>query len=152
MRAASSESLIPRLQVPLVHLAQRREQIALLFRLHALRAAEIQDRIAARAERRSLVRGGQEALTVDGGSRANTAFQQHHEAGQILVLTTEPVEDPGTEARTADPRPPVVDQELRLRMREAFVVAGADYREIIDAFRRYAATDRTLRSRTARTS
>ena len=65
---------------------QRIEQVALLFGLHARRAAQIENRIAARAERSSLIRRREKALAVNRGSRPDAAFQQHHETRQILVL------------------------------------------------------------------
>ena len=141
--------LIPRRQMLLVHLAQRVEQIALLLGLHARRTAEIQNRIAAGAERGPLIGRRQEALAVHRRSRPHTAFQQHDEAGQILILAAETVENPRSQARPADPRPAVVDQELRLRMREALVIAGADDGEIVDALRSVRKQIRDFESRLA---
>src|SRR5688572_6407795 len=98
----------------LVDLAQRSEQIALFFRLHARRRREVQNWIATGTERRPLIGGGKKALPVDGRSGPDTALEQHYKSGQVLVLRTEPVQNPRTEAGTADPCPSTVDQELRL--------------------------------------
>ena len=128
--------MIARVEVLLVECLERGEHVALLRGLHALGRREVENRIAAGAERRALVSGGKEALAVDRRARADAAFEQDDEAGQILVLAAESVENPGAEAGPPDARPAVVDQELRLRVREALVEAGADDGEVVDAFGR----------------
>ena len=75
--------------------------VPLLRGLHTFWRGEVQNRIASRAERRALIRSGKEALAVHGGSRADTAFEQDDEAGEILVLAAESVEDPRAQAGTA---------------------------------------------------
>ena len=127
--------LIARIEVPLVHLPQRIQQIALLLLLHAGGTAEIEDRIPARPERRPLIGRRKKPLPVHRRTGPDAAFEQHHETRQVLVLAAEAVQNPRAEARPADARPAVVDQELRLRVREALVIAGADHGEIVGSLR-----------------
>ena len=78
-----------------------------------------------------MIRGRQEALAVNGWSRPDASLEQDHKARQILILGSQTVQDPRTEAGTADPRPAVIDQELRLRVGEALVITGPDYRNLV---------------------
>src|SRR5207237_5971961 len=73
------------------------------------------------------------ALAVNCRSGAHTAFEEHHKARQVLVLGAQPIQDPGTQAGPSDARPAVVDEELRLRVREALVKTGADDCDVIDS-------------------
>jgi hypothetical protein len=75
----------------LVHSAKRVEEIALFGILHAGGSAEIENRIAAGAERRALIRGRQKSMAVDRWARADAAFEQNYEARKILVLRAETV-------------------------------------------------------------
>src|SRR5215472_14842170 len=115
--------MIARIQVPLIHAAQRIQEIALFGGLDSGGATEVENGIAPGAKGRALVCRGQEALAIDGGSGANSAFEKHHETRQILILCAEPVENPGPEAGPADPGPAVVDEKLRLRVCESLVIA-----------------------------
>src|SRR6476659_4924990 len=120
----------------LVHFAQGVQQIALLGVLHAGRPAQVQHRVAAGPKGCALVSRRKEALPENGGAGANSAFEEDHEPWKILILGPETVEYPRAQAGAANPGPAVMDQKLRLRVRETLVIAGANYREFVGLPRR----------------
>src|SRR5262249_17253356 len=123
-------------QVLLVEAAKSREKVLLLVGGHAFGRREVEDRIAARAEGSALIDSRKEAVAIDAGAGAHAAFEQDHKAGKILVFGAEAVQDPGAQAGAPDPRPAVIDEELRLRVREALVVARPDNGEVVHTLRR----------------
>src|SRR5262245_50818230 len=106
-----------------------------MFGLHAGGRAQIENRIAARPERRTLIGCRKEPLPVNRRSRPDASFEQNHETRQVLILCAETIQYPRAKTWPADTRPAIVDQKLRLRMRESLVITGADHRQIIGTLR-----------------
>jgi hypothetical protein len=110
-------------KVQLVQLRQRVEACALLVRRHARGRLEVDDRIAARPERRALIGGRQEAGGPDlrPADRAATVVVQDDEAWQPRAFRPEPVVQPRAEGRIARSNLP----RLHLEMGQRVIVGSA---------------------------
>ena len=105
----------------LVEMADRVERVALELRVHAGRIGEIQNRIAAAAERHTLIHGGQKAATPTGiaAARPFAAGAEHDERRQVLRFAAQAIGDPRAHAGPAELLRAGVHQDLAGSMIES---------------------------------
>ena len=103
------------------------------FARHALRAGEIQDRLALAAQRHALIGRRQKSARPIHRAAARTARAglQHDEAGQILRFAADAVGHPRTHARPAELRRAGVHEQFRGRVIENIRRAGMNDRDVV---------------------
>ena len=111
---------------------------ALMFGLDIFRRGQVHDRISVIAEGCSLIDTRQEpgAPVLGPPERSSHAVQQNDESGQVLVLTSQTVDRPGTHAGSSGLNESCHHLEDRRRVVVAKRLDGSDNCDVVNAFRR----------------
>ena len=127
-----------------IHFCQSVQHAAAQTAIHAVRVAQIQNRIASRAALHALIDGREkpgapQRLT---GVRCLSARQQHDKARQIFVDAAEPIIDPRSQRRISQPRCPRVNEQLRRSVIELIRLDGPNHTGFVRQRMQSAATIR----------
>ncbi len=95
---------------------------------------QIEDWLAARAKPRSLERGRHEACPPHPAATRRLLFviQEDDEAGQVLILASQPVVDPGPQARASPQEAARIHHRDAAHVVEAGAHAGMDHANVVD--------------------
>ncbi len=121
------------LHVELVELRQQIQTIALRFRRHSRDRLQVDDRIAARAEERSLIRSRHVACAPVGrtADRSSPGVGNHDERRQAGAFGAKTIRNPRTGARESHPDLPRLHLVVRLHVIVRAAEHGVDERDVV---------------------
>ncbi len=118
----------------IVELSQRVDEVGLALAADAIRTRQVQNRVAAAAERHPLIRRRQKPARPERVPSARTARSrlQHDEARQVLGFAPQSVGDPGSHAWPAGGIEAAVHEELRRPVIEDVGLHAANPTDVVD--------------------
>src|SRR5439155_7561629 len=119
--------------MPAIEFLDEVEGILLNLISHSLGIAEIENRIFTAAKHRALIERREKARPVAGGPGLHRSIAHDDESRQVLILSTQPVGNPGPQGRPSGKLRPGVAQVDRRSVIEDVAVATANYADVVGA-------------------